>query len=715
MNYEAAAAGIDIDIDKLQALAPKFVSMAKFPVGCKVLYNLRCSHEAKLMQAKSTQVEEVFMHFENGRRVYKVKVTPETSDAHEMYFYEDQLVYGIGSPVRVSKLGTNKTLDGVVLFSEREKGTDGVQKVIYTVQYSDYGENDIAIESRIIADRIKFRAKGIDGNKSASNTNKQSQPTCSQEGDVNLEGKGAENSPYFSAVKSCSNSEYSDHNSYDTTNRDQVSARKRSCVYYDVEHAKVPKREVKCGAQGELKAENTVSVKGLSHDYNSESEESRNYVDCDSNGEEEKQQHKEVKEDVSETEEENSDDDFAFDCLEEQEQEVFVVTCKKHNAPDNNGDESPTEQLLTQDGDEANDQGNTEASEESEEEEEPEEEVEEPAEEVEFVGALDNECRGNELTEGLKIHFTTCLPNSPDFPNGRTNVYQSPETKAVLQEFHDEVSTYGRMHNQQSGKRLQKTECVAYNIMCNTDLVLNCPKFKGLTVADYFSFNYARNFRHFPNPHDKFVDMDGEVHVLHHTHERKVSKRLDGTIGGHVEVTDWLEIPLEGSRGENRSGELKKLYPRKSWTVKQYIRNSVGNLEVVGTFRMLIRIHVIEKFNMIDRAMKLGVPEGKILDPMEKVWYLHLKNARFTDENQGLRVPIGSGVASLECSHIDHGVRGLDMIRIETKGMNMCRVVPCFNKIACSAEGCNWVLDAGCRHTPKCTKTFWIICNLCTA
>jgi len=63
----------DIDIDKLQPLAPKFASMSKFPVGCKVWYNLRCSPETKHLQAKSAHVEEVFIHFENGRRVYSVK------------------------------------------------------------------------------------------------------------------------------------------------------------------------------------------------------------------------------------------------------------------------------------------------------------------------------------------------------------------------------------------------------------------------------------------------------------------------------------------------------------------------------------------------------------------------------------------------------------------------------------------------------------------
>eukprot|EP00985_Skeletonema_marinoi_P024325 scaffold16815_cov107-Skeletonema_marinoi.AAC.3 len=101
----------DIDIDKLQPLAPKFASLSKFPVGCKVWYDLRCSPETKHMQAKIARVEEVFIHVENGRRVYKVK--SEAADEHGMCLYEDRLVYGISCPVRVTKVGTDETLDGV--------------------------------------------------------------------------------------------------------------------------------------------------------------------------------------------------------------------------------------------------------------------------------------------------------------------------------------------------------------------------------------------------------------------------------------------------------------------------------------------------------------------------------------------------------------------------------------------------------------------------
>lgn len=104
-----------------------------------------------------------------------------------------------------------------------------------------------------------------------------------------------------------------------------MSARKRSCVYYDVEHAKIPMREVKCEeAKGELKAENIVSIQGSTYDYISDSGESRNSNDCGSNGAEEQQRKKdeEDEEDVSDidTEEEDSDDeDFTFDRLEEEE------------------------------------------------------------------------------------------------------------------------------------------------------------------------------------------------------------------------------------------------------------------------------------------------------------------------------------------------------------------------------------------------------------
>mmetsp|Transcript_16800 Transcript_16800/g.24998 ORF Transcript_16800/g.24998 Transcript_16800/m.24998 type:complete len:683 (-) Transcript_16800:69-2117(-) len=171
----------DIDIDKLQPLAPKFASLSKFPVGCKVWYDLRCSPETNHLQAKSARVEEVFIHFENGRRVYKVK--SNVSDEHEMCLYEDQLVYGISCPVRVAKVGTDEMLDGVVVYLQREKGSDGRRKIIYAVQYS--AENCMTIESRVAADRIKYRAEdcGVGDDGSNISIDKQKETTRTQEED----------------------------------------------------------------------------------------------------------------------------------------------------------------------------------------------------------------------------------------------------------------------------------------------------------------------------------------------------------------------------------------------------------------------------------------------------------------------------------------------------------------------------------------------------
>lgn len=319
------------------------------------------------------------------------------------------------------------------------------------------------------------------------------------------------------------------------------------------------------------------------------------------------------------------------------------------------------------------------------------------------------------LGHGLKILFTTCLKHSPEYPHGRTNVHQTQEMREELSAFHEEV-TSSSVKNLKPNERTGGTEFSGINTMCRTQLVLNDPDFKHLHLIDYFQYLYEKNYRHFPNPTDVYVDMNGQVHPLHHTYKKNIVNEYDEAIGEQVEVTQWLDVPLEGERTQKpKSGEVRKRYPRGSWTVKQYQREN-GKLQVVTTYRMQIRIHVVEKFNMIDRAMKLGVPDGYVLDPMEKMWYLHIKGAEmFTgkkETTEGMKVPIGSGVARLECSHIDHGVRGLDFIRIESKGMNMCRVVSCFSNIACSR--CNWLLDAKCRHTPKCTKTFWIVCSKCS-
>jgi hypothetical protein len=69
-----------IDVDYLQTLGPKLALLSKYPVGCKVLCNLRRLSASSHLQAKIGTVREVYIHFENGRRVYKVKTCAPTEN-----------------------------------------------------------------------------------------------------------------------------------------------------------------------------------------------------------------------------------------------------------------------------------------------------------------------------------------------------------------------------------------------------------------------------------------------------------------------------------------------------------------------------------------------------------------------------------------------------------------------------------------------------------
>ena len=174
-----------------------------------------------------------------------------------------------------------------------------------------------------------------------------------------------------------------------------------------------------------------------------------------------------------------------------------------------------------------------------------------------------------------------------------------------------------------------------------------------------------------------------------------------------------MDLPLFEGKADTQS--MPKLYPRPDWTAKQYGRDVDGQLIVLQTARIRIRLHVLENYLMIDRAMQMGVPRGFILDPVEKMWYLHIRYSPSEYFKKGIqdkmKIPIGSGHAKLEVSHVDHGVRGLDFLRIECKGMNICRNVNCFHNITCTK--CGWQLDAKCKHTNKCQNTWWIICAKC--
>jgi hypothetical protein len=100
-----------------------------------------------------------------------------------MCLYEDQLVYGISCPVRVTKVGTDEALDGVVVYLRREKGIDARRKITYAVQYSTEGH--ISIEPEVAADRIKYRAEycGVGDNGSNISIDEQKETTCTHEGD----------------------------------------------------------------------------------------------------------------------------------------------------------------------------------------------------------------------------------------------------------------------------------------------------------------------------------------------------------------------------------------------------------------------------------------------------------------------------------------------------------------------------------------------------
>lgn len=264
VDTDSEAEEEDIDVDKLQPLAPKFALLSKYPVGCKVWYNLRLSSETKQMQAKNARVEEVYIHFENGRRVYKVK--SEVLSKNNMFFYEDQLVFAISCPVTVTKMDMEEALDGVVVYLEREKSIDGRWQVTYTIQYSV--EDDITIEPGVAADRIKCRAGdcgvGVDGKeKSNTSTEKQKQTTCTQEGDTDKEEKEAEVSSHSSSAEFSAhteNSARSDCNpstSLDTTRWESPSPpqRKRSSRPSSIVNhraTKVAKREVRNEARVEV-------------------------------------------------------------------------------------------------------------------------------------------------------------------------------------------------------------------------------------------------------------------------------------------------------------------------------------------------------------------------------------------------------------------------------------------------------------------------------
>jgi len=283
----------DIDDDNLQTLAPKFASISKFPVGCKVWYNLRRSPDT--IKAMSAYVVEVSIHVENGRRVYKVK--SETSYEHKTSLYEDQLVYAISCPVTVTKVDSNESLDGIVVYLERQKGSDGKQQVTYAVQY--LSDNHVTIEPGITADRIRYRVE----DRGIGDGGKENKMSIEQQTTDN-EGKGVEDLSHslsftesFDPVDDYEGNDLNRPNSLETSRWEAPSSleRKRSSgskSNANLRPTKLAKKEVRGDVMGEVKRdsskgdlENTPAVRVLtipSWWVNQWGEENRRLLTCKS-------------------------------------------------------------------------------------------------------------------------------------------------------------------------------------------------------------------------------------------------------------------------------------------------------------------------------------------------------------------------------------------------------------------------------------------------
>ena len=147
----------DIEVDKLQPLDPKFASLTKFPIGCKVWYDLcKSTQPTKCLRAKSAFIEEAFIHFENRKQAYKVK--SEITE-YESTLYEDRLVYGANCPVIVTCPDTNEVRNGVIICPKLDKGGDGdgdgKERVSYAVQF--WQGKQVYVEYGVAAESVKYR------------------------------------------------------------------------------------------------------------------------------------------------------------------------------------------------------------------------------------------------------------------------------------------------------------------------------------------------------------------------------------------------------------------------------------------------------------------------------------------------------------------------------------------------------------------------------
>lgn len=184
----------DIDLDNLQPLTPTLASRSKFPIGCRVWYNVGNSktqhRDQKIMRAKAAIVVEVYFLFGIMKYVYKVK--SEAPTEHEIILYEHKLVYAINCPVCVENPNTNSGVDGIIVSPSIKRGSDGCRVVTYAVQFLDEG-GGIIIEHEIAAGRIKYRDNGVESSRKSETRGEKPETSGVNEGGLAIKEKEAHN------------------------------------------------------------------------------------------------------------------------------------------------------------------------------------------------------------------------------------------------------------------------------------------------------------------------------------------------------------------------------------------------------------------------------------------------------------------------------------------------------------------------------------------
>ena len=296
-------------------------------------------------------------------------------------------------------------------------------------------------------------------------------------------------------------------------------------------------------------------------------------------------------------------------------------------------------------------------------------------------------------------------PTHPHLPKKGDNVLK----------FHPDFIDYGK-----------KSENAAIQLMNKLKLVENSKdeELKDLKLTHAYKVGWDNNFRHFPDAKDKF-GIGSQVACTHKTWQRKYpppkgSKKKQYSQTRYDEPDSFTEYE-EISRETTKEG-IKK-YQRLTRKFYQFIEMEDGTYQVKGVVEFQIRVHLWQKYLMAERAIKLDVvPPGYMLDPIERAWYLILRHGNLRKHMKGrknwkgVRIQGATGYLTLECSHLDHSYFGLDYLRIETKGENLCRVVNCFDNIRCinhEKKNCKYVINGTCPHQPTCKRTFTVICPNC--